>query len=72
MANDLLAPIYDRMPVILPRDMEEFQIDPTIDDPGALGSVLNPYPDEEMEVFVASTLVNSAANDRPEVIARIG
>ena len=71
VANDLLAPIHDRMPVILPRDMEEFWLDPSIDGPRALGSVLNPYPDEEMEAFEVSTLVNSAANDGPEVIARI-
>ncbi len=70
-ANDLLKPIHDRMPVILPRNMEEFWLDPSIDDLGALGSVLNPYPDEEMEAFGVSTLVNSAANDGAEVIARI-
>ena len=70
-ANDLLKPIHDRMPVILPRELEELWLDPSIDDPGALSSVLNLYPDEEMEAFEVSTLVNSAANDGPEVIARI-
>ena len=70
-ANDLLKPIHDRMPVILPRELKELWLDPSIDDPGALSSVLNPYPDEEMETFEVSTLVNSAANDGPEVIARI-
>ena len=59
------------MPVILPRELEELWLDRSIDDPGALSSVLNPYPDEEMEAFEVSTLVNSAANDGPEVIARI-
>ena len=70
-ANELLKPIHDRMPVILPRELEELWLDRSIDDPGALSSVLNPYPDEEMEAFEVSTLVNSAANDGPEVIARI-
>ena len=69
--NELLKPIHDRMPVILPRELEELWLDRSIDDPGALSSVLNPYPDEEMEAFEVSTLVNSAANDGPEVIARI-
>ena len=70
-ANDLLRPIHDRMPVVLPRDTEAFWLDRSIDDPGALGSVLAPYPDDALESYQVSTLVNSAANDGPEVIARI-
>ena len=70
-ANDLLRPIHDRMPVILPRDMEEFWLDVSVDDPIALGSVLRPYADEAMEAYEVSTLVNSAANNRPELTARI-
>ena len=70
-ANDLLRPIHDRMPVILPRDTEELWLDGSVDDPGALTSVLTPYSDDAMEVYEVSTLVNSAANDGPEVIARI-
>ena len=77
-ANDLLRPIHDRMPVVLPRDMEAFWLDGSIDDPGALGSVLAPYPDDApgdapddaLEAYQVSTLVNSAANDGPEVTAR--
>ena len=81
-ANDLLRPIHDRMPVVLPRDMEDFWLDGSIDDPGALGSVLAPYPDDApgdapgdvpgdaFEAYQVSTLVNSAANDGPEVTAR--
>ena len=70
-ANDLLRPIHDRMPVILPRDMEEFWMDSNVDDPGALGNILTPYADEAMEAYKVSTLVNSAANDGPEVIAPV-
>ena len=70
-ANELLTPIHDRMPVILPRELEEFWLDRSIDDPGALGSVLTSYADDAMEAYEVSSLVNSAANDCPEVIARI-
>ena len=69
-ANDLLRPIHDRMPVILPREVEEFWLDESVDDSGALSRVLTPY-DDEMEAYEVSTLVNSAANGGPEVIARI-
>ena len=70
-ANDLLSPIHDRMPVILPKALEGFWLDASVDDPGTLGSVLTPYADEAMEAYEVSTLVNSAANGGPEVIARI-
>ena len=69
-ANELLSPIHDRMPVILSREMEDFWLDESVNDPDALGSVLNPYPEDEMEAFEVSSLVNSVANDGPKVIAR--
>ena len=71
-ANDLLRPIHDRMPVVLPREMEAFWLDDSVEDPDALRSVLSPYPDDEMEVYEVSTLVNSAANDDPKVIEPLG
>ena len=69
-ANDLLRPIHDRMPVILPREMEDFWLDESVDDPDALRSVFDPYPDDGLETYEASRLVNSVANDGPEVMAR--
>ena len=59
------------MPVILPRDAEDFCLDAAVDDPGALSSVLAPLDADDMEAYEVSTLVNSAANNHPEVIARI-
>ncbi len=70
-ASDLLRPIHDRMSAILPREMEAFWLDGSVEDPGALSSVLNSYPGDGMEAYEVSTLVNSAANDDPEVIARV-
>ncbi len=49
--NDLLCPIHNRMPVILPREMESFWLDPDVEDPGVLSSVLVPYPAEEMKAY---------------------
>ena len=42
--NDLLRPVHNRMPVILPREMESFWLDDDVEDGGALCSVLAPYP----------------------------
>ncbi len=70
--NDLLKPVHDRMPVVLPKQMEQLWLDPAIEDPDMLASVLIPYPDEAMEVYEVADLVNSAANDGPEVIEPVG
>ena len=71
VANDLLSPIHDRMPVILPREMEDFWLDDSVDDPAALGSVLTPHAGDDMEAYEVSRLVNSVANDGPEVIEAV-
>ena len=59
------------MPVDLPRHMEDFWLDPTMDDLDTLASVLTPYSHDAMEAYEVSSLVNSAANEGPEVIAHL-
>ena len=68
-ANELIQPIHDRMPVILPEDVEPFWLDSGMQDGAALTSLLVPYPAEAMTTYEVSTLVNSAANDGPDLIA---
>ncbi|MDE2836112.1 MAG: SOS response-associated peptidase [Chloroflexota bacterium] len=68
-ANDLLQPVHDRMPVILPEEFESLWLDEQMQDAAALASMLGPYPSERMETCEISTLVNSAHNDGPELIA---
>lgn len=70
-ANDILSPIHDRMPVILRRELENFWLDGSVDDPDALTSVLAPYDEEAMEAYEVSELVNSFRNDGPEVMERV-
>ena len=71
-ANDLLRPIHERMPVILPRELEEFWLDGDVADSAALSDVLAPYPDGSMEVYEVSTLVNKATNSGPDLIVPVG
>jgi putative SOS response-associated peptidase YedK len=61
--NEMVRPIHDRMPVILPGDVEDFWLDSSIEDHRRLLDLLRPYPAEEMEAYVVSTLVNSVKND---------
>lgn len=71
-ANDLLRPIHERMPVILPRELEEFWLDGDVSDSAALSDALAPYPDDSMEVYEVSTLVNKATNSGPDLIVPVG
>ena len=68
--NDLLAPIHDRMPVILPESAWDTWLDPE-SEPAALEPLLVPAPDESLAVYPVSLLVNSADNDGPELVERI-
>ena len=70
--NEVMAPIHDRMPVILRRDVEGLWLDPKAEDIAALVGLLHPYPSEEMEAYEVSSLVNSPKNNVPECIERVG
>ena len=68
VANDLLRPIHDRMPVILQREQEDLWLDHDVREPEVLREVLIPYSPGAMKAYEVSTLVNSPANDGPELI----
>jgi putative SOS response-associated peptidase YedK len=46
--NELIKPIHDRMPVIVPKNLESAWIDPHNTDYSSLLPILKPYPSEEM------------------------
>ncbi|MBU0515982.1 MAG: SOS response-associated peptidase [Proteobacteria bacterium] len=68
-ANELVGRIHDRMPVILRPEAEATWLDPAQGDPARLLPLLRPLATEEMDAYRVSILVNSPANDSPEVIA---
>jgi putative SOS response-associated peptidase YedK len=70
-ANELLAPVHDRIPVILSRDQYDLWLDPGVHDPKLLAPLLVPFPSQEMEAFPVSRLVNDPENDVPECIRPI-
>ena len=65
-ANELVAPIHSRMPVILPKAAQRVWLDGENEDPFALSDLLAPYDAAEMEWYEVSRLVNSPANNSPE------
>jgi putative SOS response-associated peptidase YedK len=67
-AGDMIRPIHDRMPVILPPEAYEVWLDPAVENFDVIASLLVPFYSPEMEVYQVSTLVNKAAHDGPECI----
>jgi putative SOS response-associated peptidase YedK len=64
-ANELLAEIHDRMPVVLPREAYARWLANIEPDPGDL---LVPYPAAEMRMWPISTRVNKPENDDADVL----
>lgn len=62
-ANHDMAPIHDRMPVILTPEEESLWLDSQVDDPALLGQLLHPYPDGQLTISAVSRDVNSSHSD---------
>jgi putative SOS response-associated peptidase YedK len=70
-ANATLAPIHDRMPVILTEDSWDRWLDVRINEHAAIDPLLDPAPDELIEMWPVSTMVNRADNNGPELVDRV-
>jgi len=66
--NELLEPIHDRMPVIIPSRGYDIWLSPMVQDPSALTSFFAPYPAGEMTAYPVRTLVNNPKMDEPALI----
>jgi putative SOS response-associated peptidase YedK len=67
-ANKALADIHERMPAILSCEAEDTWLDANVKDNATLLKILQPYPDEGVDYYPVSTLVNSAKIDSAECI----
>ncbi len=63
--NELMEPIHDRMPVVLPRDAESEWLSAG---PETRKDLCGPYPADDLDAYEISTRVNDPGNDDPEVI----
>ena len=66
--NDLMKPIHNRMPVILPSEAYEPWLTPGEVDTETLDPLLRPYDPDLMEVFPVSRFVNNPRNDTAECV----
>jgi putative SOS response-associated peptidase YedK len=68
-ANGVLAPIHDRMPVVLAEDAWDAWLDPANHDLAALDALLAPAPDDWVEAYPVSSRVNSPENNDASLVA---
>jgi putative SOS response-associated peptidase YedK len=59
--NDLTRAVHDRMPVILKPEDEAAWLDPAVDDPARLLSLVGPYPADLMAADPANPALNKAS-----------
>jgi putative SOS response-associated peptidase YedK len=72
-ANETVAPLHDRMPVVLDeRDWERWlDPDPDAVDLDALARLLQPASNDLLVAYPVSSAVNSADNDGPQLVERV-
>jgi putative SOS response-associated peptidase YedK len=62
-ANEVLAPIHERMPVVLSEGVWDTWLDPRYGATDTLQTMLEPAPDEWLEVYEVSPRVNKPENN---------
>lgn len=65
--NDIMEPVHDRMPVILPETNREIWLNEEANK-DELKELLVPHDPSKMEIYRVSNIVNSWKNDVPECI----
>jgi putative SOS response-associated peptidase YedK len=66
--NELIAPLHDRMPMILGRDQWSGWLDRTTDDVEHLQAMLRPAPEDWLQWWPVSLRVNSVRNNDAKLI----
>ena len=67
-ANATIAPLHDRMPVILARADEARWLDPALTDPAILQPLLVPCAPERLRVWPVGTAVNRPSSEGPDLM----
>jgi putative SOS response-associated peptidase YedK len=71
-ANDLLRPLHERMPVILPPDAYAAWLDPKGHPFAEVVPLLRAYPDDRLTYFPVGTYVSNARNQGPGCLEPAG
>ena len=71
-ANETVAPIHDRMPVVLPPEAWAAWLGAEPAEPDELVALLRPAPDDLLVSHPVSTRVNNPRNDGPDLVRPLG
>ncbi|QRG65127.1 SOS response-associated peptidase [Brevibacillus choshinensis] len=69
--NEVVAPIHQRMPVILREEDESLWLDRDFQDMDKLQSLLVPYAADRMRAYPVAKAVGNVKNDEPECIREV-
>jgi putative SOS response-associated peptidase YedK len=67
-ANQTLAPVHDRMPVVIAPEQFDLWLGGADGDTAAAAALIRPAPDDLLEAYPVSNDVNRVANDNPRLI----
>jgi putative SOS response-associated peptidase YedK len=70
-ANSVIAPIHDRMPVVLEPDVLDAWLDPGNGDTGSLRAMLRPAPTADWAPHRVSRRVNTPGNDDADLLTPV-
>jgi putative SOS response-associated peptidase YedK len=70
--NELVKPMHNRMPVVLPRDAWDTWLDPEVRAKDQLMNLLGPPEAKGWEAVPVSRRINNPANDDAEAVDQIG
>lgn len=70
-ANRLMSAVHDRMPVFLERDEWSTWLDVSERDPRRLVDLLDPAPEDTLEMYTVSRDVNSVRNKGAHLVERV-
>jgi putative SOS response-associated peptidase YedK len=70
-ANERVAAVHERMPVILETEDYERWLDPALRDPDPLRDLLRPFPAERLALHAVSLWVNDPRHDDPSCVAPV-
>jgi putative SOS response-associated peptidase YedK len=69
--QDALGHIHDRSPVIVPPELRDAWLDPTMTDLATVRHLLASVPEPALETYPVSMEVNSVRNDGPQLVTAI-
>ncbi|MDD2540344.1 MAG: SOS response-associated peptidase [Desulfuromonadaceae bacterium] len=70
-SNDLIAPLHERMPVILRKEDYDLWLNKNMQDPTELQYLYRPIPSDQLDMYPVSERMNSPRFTGPECIGRV-